>query len=136
MELSISAKSEVAQATCKCFLGQKVIWHLSLVKKWDQGSKPSASLHLGGAGEGQPLIARLSLKVKVDPMAMVICLSSQHAFSPKNDLKSVRHNSAESATVCFCFDQGGDPPANSELFIKPQLTSGEHCTGLFSVFLH
>lgn len=77
LELSMIAKSEVAEATCKCFLGQKVIWHLSLVKKWDQGSKPSASLHLRGAGEGQP---RLSLKVKVDPMAMVIRLSSQHMF--------------------------------------------------------
>lgn len=50
MDLSIIAKSEVAQATWKCFLGQKVIWHLTLVKKWDQGSKPSASLHLRGAG--------------------------------------------------------------------------------------
>lgn len=103
MDLSITAKSEVAQATCKCFLGQKVIWHLSLVKKWDQGSKPSASLHLSGAGEGQPLIARLSLKVKVDLMAMVICLSSQHVFSPENHLKSQTHNSTESATVRFFF---------------------------------
>lgn len=99
MDLSIIAQSEVVQATSKCFLGQKVIWHLSLVKKWDQGSKPSASLHLRGAGEGQPLIARLSLKVKVDPMAMVICLSSQQAFSPENHLKSVGHNRVESATV-------------------------------------
>lgn len=53
LHLSIIAKSEVTQANCKCFLGQKVIWHLSLVKKWDQGSKPSAPLHLRGAGEGQ-----------------------------------------------------------------------------------
>lgn len=54
MDLPIIAKSGIAQATQKCFLGQKVIWHLSLVKKWDQGSKPSASLHLRGAGEGLP----------------------------------------------------------------------------------
>lgn len=80
MDPSITAKSEAAQATCKCFLGQKVIWHLGLVKKWDQGSKPSASLHLRGAGGGRAaLTARLSLKVKVNPMAMVICLSSHHA---------------------------------------------------------
>lgn len=51
IDLSIIAKSEVARATC--FLGQKVIWNLSLVKKWDQGSNLSASLHLRGAGEGQ-----------------------------------------------------------------------------------
>lgn len=85
--LSITAKSEVAQATYKCFLGQKVIWHLSLVKKWDQGSKASGSLHLRAAGEGQTLIARLSLKVKVDLMAMVICLSSQHAFFTRESLE-------------------------------------------------
>lgn len=77
MDLSIIAKSGVAQATCKCFLGQKVIWHLSLVKKWDQGSKLSASLHLGVLGRGTPN-SQMSLKVKVDPMAMAICLSSQH----------------------------------------------------------
>ena len=56
MDPSIIAKSEVAQATCKCFLGQKVIWNPGLVKKWDQRSKPSALLHLrdaaGGGGVG------------------------------------------------------------------------------------
>lgn len=103
MDLSIIAQSEVAQATSKCFLGQKVIWHLSLVKKWDQGSKPSASLHLRGAGEGLPLIARLSLKVKVDPMAMVIRLSSQHLFSLENHLKSVGHNGAGISHSLFLF---------------------------------
>lgn len=71
-----------------------------------------------GCWGGAALTARLNLKVKVDTMAMVICLSSHHAFLPENRSKSQRHNNTESAPVCFCFDWGGDSPANSECLLN------------------
>lgn len=61
------------------------------------------------------LIARLSLKVKVDPVALVIRLSLQLTFfffiqvnknvifKNKKTNKFVRHKSFERSTVCFFF---------------------------------
>lgn len=69
---------------------KRSFWHLGLVKKWGQGSKASAfDIPGGGVGRGgwgsggSILIAKLSLKVKVSPMAMSICFSSWLLFHQK-----------------------------------------------------
>lgn len=123
MDLSITAKSEVTQATCKCFLGQKVIWHLSLVKKWDQGSKPSASLHLRGAGEGQPPNSQIEFEGQGRPYGNGnMSFFTTRLFTTHSFLKSQRHNSHSFVFVLIrveilqpivgclskpCFDQEG-----------------------------